>query len=144
VVTFDDDAEQARADARALIEEITATRADLRRRTEAKADADAERRATIEEARRSGGHGRDWQVLQQRIDLRETTQSDILNGLDHSTEARAVREVAGEGLARLRTAYRTAVSEPDEHLREQLGALAAARAGLGSELQRLGALEADL
>lgn len=144
MVTFDDDAEQARADARALIEEIAETRAQLRERAAAKVDANAERRREIEDARRAGEHGRDWQVLQQRIDLRETTQSDILNGLDHSAEARAVRQVAGEGLARLRTAYRTAVSEPDEQLQEQLDELATARAGLDSELQRLGALEADL
>jgi hypothetical protein len=143
-MSSDEAAAQAQADARALIEEIAETRAVLHRRAEVRAAKDSERRAIIENARRSGEHGRDWQVLQQRIDLHETTQSDILNGLDHSAEARAVRKVAGEGLARLRTAYRTTVSEPDPELHEQLTQLAAARAGLDAEQRRLSALDADL
>jgi hypothetical protein len=42
-------------------------------------------------ARRAGEHGRDWQVLQQRMDLGQTTLDDILSGVDLSEEAKAVR-----------------------------------------------------
>lgn len=51
----------------------------------------AERRKNIEERRRKGDNGRAWQVLQQRIDMGETCESDILSGIDKSPEAREVR-----------------------------------------------------
>lgn len=42
---------------------------------------------------RSGALGRQWQVLQGRIDLRLTTRDAILSGEDDSVEALLVREV---------------------------------------------------
>ncbi|ETY72286.1 hypothetical protein [Bifidobacterium moukalabense] len=51
----------------------------------------AERRKRIEERRRKGDNGRAWQVLQQRIDMGETCESDIFSGIDKSPEAREVR-----------------------------------------------------
>ena len=118
------------ADVDGMRAEVAAEAVEERRRA-------ADRRAGIEDARRSGEHGRDWQVLQQRIDLHETTESDILFGLDHSSEARAVRRVVGENLAQVRTAYRQQLSDPDEELASSLASLAAVQEELSAVTQRL-------
>ena len=62
---------------------------------------------------------------------------DILYGLDHSEEARAVRRTAGKTLARVRDAYRDKLSEPDSELQASLDALVEARNRLAAESARL-------
>lgn len=42
--------------------------------------------------RRNGECGRAWQVLQQRIDLGETTERDVYSGVDDSPEAQQARK----------------------------------------------------
>lgn len=76
--------EQARACIAALAVEVRADRDAQHRQL-------ADARQEIEKQRRLGALGRNWQVLQQRIDLRHTTESDVLTGVDTSVEARAVR-----------------------------------------------------
>lgn len=49
----------------------------------------SERLATL---RRNGECGRAWQVLQQRIDLGETTERDVYSGADDSPEAQQARK----------------------------------------------------
>ena len=120
-----------------LVAELDAERIELRARTAEARSRGANREKEIVTARRDGRLGRDWQVLQQRIDMRHTTVSDILNGLDHSEEARAVRRTAGKNLARVRDAYREKLSEPDNELQASLDALADARNRLAAESARL-------
>jgi predicted nucleic acid-binding Zn-ribbon protein len=116
-----------------LVATLDAERSELRARTAAARIREKE----IATARRDGRLGRDWQVLQQRIDMRHTTVSDILNGLDQSEEARAVRGTAGKTLARVRDAYREKLSEPDSELQASLDALVEARNRLAAESARL-------
>lgn len=52
-------------------------------------------------ARRRGDSGNEWQVLQQRIDLGQTTEFDIVQGFDLSPEARAVRKQMGEDIGKI-------------------------------------------
>jgi len=120
-----------------LVAELDAERTELRARTAVARSRGANREKEIATARRDGRLGRDWQVLQQRIDMRHTTVSDILNGLDHSEEARAVRRTAGKTLARVRDAYRHKLGEPDSELQASLDALIEARNRLAAESARL-------
>lgn len=120
-----------------LVAELDAERTELRARTAVARSRGANCEKEIAMARRDGRLGRDWQVLQQRIDMRHTTVSDILNGLDHSEEARAVRRTAGKTLARVRDAYRDKLSEPDSELQASLDALVEARNRLAAESARL-------
>ncbi|XVX22208.1 hypothetical protein ACQP1U_11650 [Actinomycetota bacterium] len=54
-------------------------------------EANAQTRAEFAEAARRGERGSDWQVLQRRIDLNQTTVDDILYGGDDSPEAERLR-----------------------------------------------------
>jgi hypothetical protein len=83
---------------------------------------------------RSGELGRDWLVLQGRIDLGETSREAVLNGEDDSIEAVAVREESRARIATLADAERERAEregEPDpiaelERDRERLLARGAA------------------
>ncbi|WP_058594398.1 hypothetical protein [Leucobacter chromiiresistens] len=81
------------------IAQLQAATAQLDARTRALAAAREQREAAradearkTAEARRRGEHGRDWQILQQRIDLGQTSEIAVIQGLDVSAEARAVRK----------------------------------------------------
>jgi hypothetical protein len=50
---------------------------------------------------RAGDLGRNWQILQARIDLGETSVTAVMDGTDDSVEAQAVRENSRENLDRL-------------------------------------------
>ncbi|GAA2190047.1 MULTISPECIES: hypothetical protein [Leucobacter] len=93
------------------IAQLQAATAQLDARTRAMAAAREQREAArrdeavkTAEARRRGEHGRDWQILQQRIDLGQTSEFAVLQGLDLSTEARAVRTAMGKTLGELEDA----------------------------------------
>jgi hypothetical protein len=120
---------------RALTDEVRGQveegRAELEARREARKEADEE----TADARRRGDHGRDWQTLQQRIDLNRTTLWDILTGVDPSEEARAVRKLAQE---RMVEARRACIAAADED--EVAESLAAAR----DAQRRLAAMLAEL
>lgn len=64
------------------------------------------------EDRRSGKMGPDWQVLQGRIDMRKTTESDIFSGVDKSPEARRVRESMVKGVNKLDQAVASGDDSP--------------------------------
>lgn len=63
--------------------------------------------------RRSGELGKDWQVLQQRIDMRRTTERDIYSGVDKSPEARRIRELMVRNMRTVKRAMDKA--RDDEH-----------------------------
>ena len=93
------------------IAQLQVATAQLDARTRAMAAAREQREAArrdeavkTAEARRRGEHGRDWQILQQRIDLGQTSEFAVLQGLDLSTEARAVRTAMGKTLGELEDA----------------------------------------
>jgi hypothetical protein len=136
-------AAELQAEADEFVAGLERERAEIAAERAADRERDRERVSEVADARRRGEHGRDWQVLQQRIDLRETTDSDILNGLDHSTEARAVREVMARHFAEVRSAYGELMEDPSRELADDLGELATARAALEQQLARLAALDGD-
>lgn len=96
----------------------------------------------VEESRRSGKDGRDWQVLQQRIDMRETTLDDIVGGLDQSDEAVAVRAQMSASLPELAKAYSDFLDDP-EQVPERAEA-EAARAELAKSLDEFDQMLRDL
>jgi hypothetical protein len=65
----------------------------------------------VEQQRREGKLGPEWRILQQRIDLNQTTFHDIMTGMDRSREARAVRERISDGLPAVKAAFDQAVRE---------------------------------
>lgn len=73
-------------------------------------------------ARRRGEQGRDWQVLQQRIDMKRTTFTDIAFGMDHSAEARAVRKLMAAGLGRGRDRYYAELADPNSTISRAVNA----------------------
>lgn len=89
------------------IAQLQAATVRLKERTSALAAAREQREAArraedmkTAEARRRGEQGRDWQVLQQRIDLGQTSEFAVIQGLDTSVEARAIRKAMGQALGR--------------------------------------------
>ena len=131
------------------LEEIRSYTAQVRKATEdVKAEAAAERakraesEEQIEKERRAGTHGRDWQVLQERIDLKRTTASDVLSGLDHSPEAEAVRRAAQKGLVEGREVGLAAIEENNDN--GQLEDLKRAQADLARMIAQLGQFRGDL
>jgi hypothetical protein len=83
--------------------------ADLRKHREIWAAEDAERAKQA----RSGNLGPEWQRLQRRIDLNETSLTNIVSGADGSPEAVAVRQRATDKAAEL-YAEQLAELESDE------------------------------
>jgi hypothetical protein len=135
------------SDIASVLEEIRAATAEIRETTaETKAEAErdreqyAEAREGLEKERRDGVHGSDWKVLQQRIDMKRTTESDIVNGIDHSQEARAVREQIGRGLVGGRTLMKEELLENED----QLDDLRRAQEQLAQTIQRLSELNRNL
>ncbi|AYF97748.1 hypothetical protein [Protaetiibacter intestinalis] len=98
--------------------------------------------AEVEEARRSGSEGRDWQVLQQRIDMRETTLDDIVGGIDQSDEAVAVRAKMSAAIPELRQNYADVLDDPEQS--PERAEAEAARAELQKSLEEFDELLRDL
>lgn len=110
------------------LDESTQTQlADLRRQREVWAEQDAERAKLA----RRGDLGPNWQRLQRRLDLNETSMSDIVSGDDASPEAVAIRQAAREKAAEL---YAQQVAERDA---DEPSELASEIAGVRAEVQRL-------
>ncbi|KAB7788992.1 hypothetical protein [Bifidobacterium leontopitheci] len=84
----------------------------------------------LEERRRSGKSGKAWQILQQRIDMKQTTEDDIMSGVDKSPEAREVRTVMVKNMKALKREMELA--RQDEH------------SELGEELRRMDALNEQI
>lgn len=133
---------------RDALEEIRGYIADARSATEEqRASAAAEKaknaaaEGDLEKERRAGLHGRDWQVLQERIDMKRTTESDVLSGLDHSPEAEAVRRQAEKGLIPAREIALEYIEKDDQT--GQLDELKRAQDELARMVARLGELRTD-
>lgn len=116
---------------------------EARQRVEALKSARRSQAGELAEARRSGLHGRDWQVLQQRIDMRQTTAEDIFNGLDHSAEARRVRQTLSGNLTRVREEYEGLANQPDGPLSEVLADLQRTQQNLLNTASRLADVESE-
>lgn len=114
---------------RAQAQEARAQRAAERARHAA---ADTE----LARLRREGRHGRDWQVVQQRVDLRQTTIDDVLGGVDTSPEARAVREAIHRDVAP-RVRAQAAEAADSEALAADLVALREAQRSMVEALETM-------
>lgn len=98
------------AEIRAATSEVRTAAAEQRAQNEADRAKNAARDEQLAAERREGKHGRDWQVLQQRIDLKQTTFVDVISGVDTSEEAKRVRKILGsEVLPTLRSEVASAV-----------------------------------
>ena len=131
------------------LQEIRGYTADIRKETDeqklslaAFRSSAAAAEADLEKERRAGEHGRDWQVLQERIDLKKTTAADVLNGIDHSPEAEAVRRQAEKGLIHGREIALENIEEDNES--GQLEDLKRAQAELARMVAQLGQFRGDL
>lgn len=67
--------------------------------------ASATETESIAASRRRGEHGRDWQILQQRMDFGQTTLSDIMSGVDHTSEAAGIRSAIEFQLPEMQKAF---------------------------------------
>lgn len=102
------------AQVRAMTAEVDAATAAQREARKADAQANAKALQELAAKRRAGELGRDWQVLQQRIDMNQTTQDDILNGVDLSAEAKAVRlQIQRDVIPRARAQFADAMNSEE-------------------------------
>lgn len=96
----------ADADALARVKDATERMRALRARLAGQVTTSRRERAAFTERisgeRRTGEHGQSWQVLQQRIDVRQTTEADIYAGIDLTPEAQEVRALLKQNLIRTR------------------------------------------
>ena len=122
--TINDAVESLRAKLAGLQTEFIEVEAEGRDFAAKNADSQIE----AAENRRSGKDGSDWQALQQRIDMNQTTFRDVIAGVDKSPEATAVRRDLGVKLADVRD---TANEETDL---EQLAELSRAQDQLLAQL----------
>ncbi|MDQ1123064.1 hypothetical protein [Microbacterium trichothecenolyticum] len=117
----------------------------LRARGEALFARDEDAEEAFARGARSGELGRDWQVLQGRIDLGETSREAVFDGSDDSAAAQGVREAARSGVARLAEELRAeaeAAGEPDpaEELALERERLLARGAALRERIARMGGM----
>lgn len=113
---FDDFMEQLRR----ANENIAKARAEV---AEIKKETDKENArisSQLEECRRKGESGKAWQILQQRIDMRQTTENDIISGIDKSPEAREVRAGMVKTMRKLKQAMEEARHDDNSELGAEL------------------------
>jgi uncharacterized protein YukE len=96
------------------VEEMKAIAGDIRARSASLREERDQANQRVERERREGELGREWQILQQRIDLHQTTFNDILTGMDRSREARAVRAMIIEGLPTVKKAFDEVVRKDED------------------------------
>lgn len=90
----DADFERLRERLEASLATISDTVASIQEAQREYAASDAEAEEKRAKAARAGELGADWQKVQQRIDLKETTLADVFTGRDDSPEARALLATA--------------------------------------------------
>lgn len=66
-----------------------------------------------ERANRRGERGRDWQILQSRIDLEQTSMRAIMGGEDTSPEAESVRKTLRGNIERLNDEFHREAEEDE-------------------------------
>lgn len=96
----------------------------------------------IAQERRSGSAGRDWRVLQQRMDLGETSMEAILSGADESEEAAAVRAQLEAMGPMLRAEYARTLDGEDQ--RPGVAEVQRAQAELAAAIDEIQALIREL
>lgn len=74
----------------------------------------------LENRRRKGESGKAWQILQQRIDKRQTTENDTISGIDKSPEAREVRAGMVKTMRKLKQAMEEARRDDNSELGAEL------------------------
>jgi len=124
--------EEARAFTDRMRADVAASCAELAKEQAERAGAEDE----MSKARRSGAQGFAWQRLQERIDMRRTTLADILNGIDLSDEARAVRADLAHNLVQARRMFVASANDPQ--VAEQFATAQAAQQELAAMVRRLG------
>jgi hypothetical protein len=80
--------------------------------------------------------------VQQSIDLGKTTLDDVISGVDHSPEAKALRAIMQATLPAARAQFATVVEDQQEA--GDLSQLHAAQAELAVALEKLNRLNANL
>jgi len=95
---FDDD---YRERARARIAAVASLRAEIDEELAETAVEDAKGQEKFESDARTGALGVEWQRVQQRIDLGQTTLADVMSGADETQAARALRDRAESRLTEL-------------------------------------------
>lgn len=100
------------------------------------AERDEEQRADEERAQRArtGALGPEWRIVQQRIDLNQTTLEDVFSGADETTAAEALRGTARKNLARVRELWEEQ-SDDDEAEPTPLDLISEARADSAAHLR---------
>lgn len=136
-----DEIADALEEIRGYIAEAKLATVEQRASTEAERSKNAATEADLEKERRTGVHGRDWQVLQERIDMNRTTEADVLNGVDHTPEAEAVRRQAQKGLVGAREVALENIEEDEQS--GQLDDLKRAQAELARMVEQLGQFRGD-
>ena len=81
---------------------------------------DARISSQLEDRRRKGESGKAWQILQQRIDKRQTTENDTISGIDQSPEAREVRAGMVKTMRKLKQAMEEARHDDNSELGAEL------------------------
>ena len=113
---FDDFMEQLRR-ANENIAKARAVVAEIKKETDKE---NARISSQLEERRREGESGKAWQILQQRIDMRQTTENDIISGIDKSPEAREVRAGMVKTMRKLKQAMEEARHDDNSELGAEL------------------------
>lgn len=93
----------------------------------------AAKETRMADKRRAGELGRDWQLVQQRIDLRQTTMHDVIRGVDTSDAAASVRRSLAEKLPEARQVFADATTADDAA--EALNSLAEVQQALAHALR---------
>lgn len=88
----------------------------------------------MEDRRRKGESGKAWQILQQRIDKRQTTENDTISGIDKSPEVREVRA----GMVKTMRKLKQAVEEARHDDNSELGAELREMDELNERLTKIG------
>ena len=104
------------------ISELRRDMADLEAEKKREAEANSLRDARREETARNGELGPDWQKIQQRIDLGQTSVHKVLSGEDRSEAAQALRETAADNLSSMfeENAQRVGKGEAPEILNDYI------------------------
>ena len=92
-------------------------------------------------SRRSGEQGRNWRTIQQRIDLGQTTLSEVMNGVDLTAEAAAIRADIETKLPGMQQEFEQFMAESEN--RHELAGLHDAQKRLADTVERLRTLNLE-
>lgn len=138
----DESIEAVLAEMRQAIAEIDAETREVNDALAEQQKADAAEEEDIAAARRKGEHGRDWQTVQQNIDLGRTTLDDVITGVDHTPEAEAIRRAMQKLLPSARAQFADIVEESDRE--GEFTSMREAQAELARAVEQLRQLNLDL